>query len=52
MKYLKGTMNYGILYSGFHAVLERYSDANWIFDSDETRSTSGYIFALGGGVVS
>jgi hypothetical protein len=29
-------------------VLEGYSDANWISDID----TSGYVFALGGGVVS
>ncbi|XP_050233360.1 secreted RxLR effector protein 161-like [Mercurialis annua] len=28
MKYLRGPMNYGILYSGFSAVLEGYSDAN------------------------
>ena len=28
MKYLRGTMNYGILYSGFLIVLEGYSDAN------------------------
>ncbi|KAJ0075192.1 hypothetical protein Patl1_35172 [Pistacia atlantica] len=33
-------------------VLEGYSDANWISDSDEIKSTSGYIFTLGGGVVS
>jgi hypothetical protein len=52
MKYLRGTMNYGILYSGFPTVLEGYSDANWISDSDEIKSTSGYIFILGGGVVS
>ena len=52
MKYLRGTMNYGILYSGFPAVLEGYSDANWISDSDETKSTSGYIFTLGGGAIS
>jgi len=32
-------------------VLEGYSDANWIFDSNETKSTSGYVFTLGGGVV-
>ena len=51
MKYLRGTMNYGILYSGFPAVLEGYSDANWISDSDETKSTSGYVFTLGGGAV-
>ena len=38
-------------YSGFPAVLEGYSDANWISDSDETKSTSGYVFTLGGGAV-
>jgi len=44
-------MNYGIEYSGFPAVLEGYNDANWISDSDETKSTSGYVFTLGGGAV-
>ena len=51
MKYLRGTMNYGILYNGFPAVLEGYNDANWISDSNEIKSTSGYVFTLGGGVV-
>ena len=51
MKYLRGTMNYGILYSGFPIALEGYSDANWIFDSDEIKSTNGYVFTLGAGVV-
>ena len=50
-KYLRGTMNYGILYSGFPTMLEGYNDANWISYSDEIKSTSGYIFTLGGGVV-
>ena len=44
-------MNYGILYSGFPAVLEGYNDANWIFDSYDIKSTSDYVFTLGGGVV-
>ena len=51
MKYLRGTMNYGILYSGFLAVLEEYNDDNWISDSNEIKSTSGYVFTLGGGDV-
>ena len=38
-------------YSGFPVVLEEYSDANWISDSNETKSTSGYVFTLGGGAV-
>ncbi|XP_070030835.1 secreted RxLR effector protein 161-like [Nicotiana tabacum] len=52
MKYLRGTMNYAILYSGFPSTLEGYSDANWISDSDQTKSTSGYVFTLGGSVIS
>jgi hypothetical protein len=28
MRYLQGTMRYGIHYSGQHAVLEGYSDSN------------------------
>jgi len=44
-------MDYGIEYNGFFALLEGYSDANWISNSDETKSTSGYVFTLGGGAV-
>ena len=44
-------MNYGILYSGFPDVLEGYIDANCISDLDEIKSTSCYVFTLGGGVV-
>jgi hypothetical protein len=45
-------MNHGIHYSRDPKVLEGYSDANWIFDADELKATSGYVFMLGGGVVS
>ncbi|XP_075099349.1 secreted RxLR effector protein 161-like [Nicotiana tabacum] len=51
MKYFRGTINYSIKYSRFPTVLEGYSDAKWISNSDETKSTSGYVFTLGGGVV-
>jgi len=51
MRYLRGSMDYAIEYSGFPSVLEGYSDANWISDSDETKSTSGYVFTLGGGAI-
>jgi len=51
MKYLRGTMDYAIEYSGFPTVLEGCNDANWISDSNETKSTSGYVFTLGGGAV-
>jgi hypothetical protein len=52
MRYLVGTMNYDIHYSGDPKVLEEYSDANWIYDVDELKATSGYVFTLVGGVVS
>ena len=45
-------MSYGIHYSGYPSVLERYSDSNWISDADELKATSGYVFTLGSGAVS
>ncbi|XP_075097581.1 secreted RxLR effector protein 161-like [Nicotiana tabacum] len=51
MKYLRGTMNYGILYSGFSSTLEGCNNANWISDSDEIKFTSGYVFTLGDSAV-
>ena len=35
LQYLRGTMNYGVQYSGFPALLEGYSDCNWISYSDK-----------------
>jgi hypothetical protein len=52
MHYLIGTMDYGIHYSGYPAVLEGYNNANWISDVDELYATSGYVFTLGGAAVS
>jgi hypothetical protein len=51
MRYLKGTMSYGIHYTGYPRVLEGYSDSNWILDADETKATSEYLFTLCGGAV-
>ena len=52
LRYLKGTMSYGIHFTGYPRVLEGYCDANWISDADELYATSGYAFLLGGGTVS
>ena len=52
MRYLKGTMDYGIHYTGYPRVLEEYSDSNWISDADEIKASSRYVFTLGGGAVS
>nr|KAJ0195046.1 hypothetical protein LSAT_V11C700360720 [Lactuca sativa] len=51
-KYLKGTMNYGLTYSGYSSVLEGYSDASWINNLEDHSSTSGWVFLLGGGAIS
>ena len=52
LKYLRGINDYCLSYNGFPNVLEGFSDANWISDSDEMKSTSGYIFTLGRGAIS
>ena len=39
-------------YCDFSSCSERYSDANWISDSDELKSTSGYVITFSGGAVS
>ena len=51
-KYLKGTMNHGLSYVGFPSVLEGYSDASWINNVEDSSSTSGWVFLLGGGAIS
>ncbi|GJV26252.1 hypothetical protein Tco_1378947 [Tanacetum coccineum] len=39
-KYLKKTMDYGLSYVGFPLVLEGYSDASWITNSEDHTSTT------------
>ena len=51
MRYLNGTMSYGIRYTGHPKVVEGYCDANQISDADELYVTSGYVFSLGGGAI-
>ncbi|KAK4395846.1 Retrovirus-related Pol polyprotein from transposon TNT 1-94 [Sesamum angolense] len=52
LRYLKYTSNYGLRATRYPAVLEGYSDANWISESKDTKSISGYVFTIGGGAVS
>ncbi|GKC45228.1 zinc finger, CCHC-type containing protein, partial [Tanacetum coccineum] len=51
-KYLKGTMNYGLSYVGCPSVLEPYSDASWMNQVEDSSSTSGWVFLLGGCAIS
>nr|GEV52110.1 zinc finger, CCHC-type [Tanacetum cinerariifolium] len=51
-KYLRGTMNYGLSYVGYPSVLEAYLDASWINHVEDSSSTSGWVFLLGGCAIS
>ena len=52
LRYLKYTLNHGLHYTRYPTVLKLYSDANWISDTKDTKSTSAYVFTLGGTAVS
>ncbi|GJW79897.1 retrovirus-related pol polyprotein from transposon TNT 1-94 [Tanacetum coccineum] len=52
LQYLKHTMAYGLHYTKYPPVLEGYCDANWISNHNEGKSTSGYVYTLGGAAVS
>ena len=52
LRYLKGTVNYGINYSKKDSQdCICYSDADWAGDINDRRSTSGYLFQISGGAV-
>ncbi|KAF5959243.1 hypothetical protein HYC85_000452 [Camellia sinensis] len=52
LRYLRFTCDHGLNFTRYPAVLEGYCDANWISDTKDSKSTSGYVFTLGGVAVS
>jgi hypothetical protein len=53
LRYLKGTKDYRLRLGGTTEVsLTGYCDADWAGDVDERKSTTGYVFLIGNGVVS
>ena len=52
LRYLRETSKYGLQYEIYLAVLEGYNDANWISDTVDSKSTSGFIFTLGSATMS
>ena len=52
LKYLRFTCDYGLHYTRYPIVLEGYSDANWISNVKDSKFQSGYVFTLGGAIVS
>src|SRR5215207_5010518 len=52
LRYLKGTVDKGITYSGKEKTFTGYSDLDFAADTDDRKSTSGYVFLLFGGAIS
>lgn len=53
LRYLKGTVNYGILYKkGGEEELLAFTDSDYAGDVDDRKSTSGYVFLMSSGAVS
>jgi hypothetical protein len=53
LRYVKDTINYGLFYKkGDEVKIIGYCDADYAGDHDTRRSTTGYIFKIGSGVVS
>ncbi|CAL1402124.1 unnamed protein product [Linum trigynum] len=54
LRYLKGTVSYGIWYGrkAGDGSLVGYIDSDYARDSDDKKSTSGYVFFLAGGAIS
>ncbi|XP_038904473.1 secreted RxLR effector protein 161-like [Benincasa hispida] len=52
-RYLRGTSDVGLVYGNFtECLVTGYSDFDYAGDVDSRRSMTGYVFTLGGSVVS
>ncbi|XP_050139286.1 uncharacterized mitochondrial protein AtMg00810-like [Malus sylvestris] len=48
LRYLKGTVNFGLFYSSSdNYKLVEYSDSDWAGNSDNRKSTTGFVFFIG-----
>ncbi|XP_073121945.1 secreted RxLR effector protein 161-like [Henckelia pumila] len=51
LRYLRYTRDHGLHYTRYPAVIEGYIDANWISDMKDSKSTSVFVFTLGGAAI-
>ena len=51
-KYLRRTRNYMLVYQDESLVPIGYTDSDFQSDRESRKSTSGYVFTLGGGAIS
>ena len=47
LMYLRYTYDYRLHYNRYPSIIEGYSDANWISDIKDSKSTNGFVFTLG-----
>ncbi|XP_070681820.1 uncharacterized mitochondrial protein AtMg00810-like [Malus domestica] len=52
LRYLKGTMTYGLSYSSSALDIKAFSDADWAGDPNDRRSTTGFVVYLGSNPIS
>jgi hypothetical protein len=49
---LRGTANHALCFGGLETVLQEYVDSDMEGDKDSKRSTTGYVFTIGGTTIS
>ena len=49
---MRGTTNQALCFAGSNIALQGYVDADMTGDKDNRRSTTGYVFTVGGKTVS
>jgi len=52
MRYLKGSLGLKLCLGGKDIALRGFCDADWAGDTNDRRSTTGYVFLVGEGVIS
>ena len=52
LRYLRGTSTHTLCFEGTYICLQGYVDADMAGDKDTRRSTTGYVFTIGGTAVS
>ena len=52
VRYLRGTTSHALCFGGSNIVLQGYVDANMEGDKVNRRSTTGYVFTMGGTKIS
>jgi hypothetical protein len=50
--YLRGTATHALCFEGSDIVLQGYVDSYMVGDKDSRRSTTGYVFNIGGTLIS